>query len=207
MQDFRHAVQKAALLRLFEAGPRRSARQLVGLHRRVKSEELRFEIPVAGAFVPQFVGGFDDGLLVQSDGGVAVILQRVYHRQQGRRAVEAGQRVVGGVHDFCAVLHGGHDAADFIAVGVVSVVVYQQIGILLPDGAHQFADAPGRPQSAVILDRQQNIRSGNVQNFAHFPDVKPVGVLRPRRKADGRLEKASRFPDFFVNGDHVGDVV
>jgi hypothetical protein len=144
LQDFRHAVEKSAFLRLLEAGPGRAPRQLVGLHGRVKSKKLRFKIPVVGSLMPQLVGRVDHGLPVEADGFIAVIIQRVDDGEQGRRSVKAGQRMVARVHDFRAVLHGVHDPADFVSVGVVAVVVNQQIGIFLQNSLYQFADAPGR---------------------------------------------------------------
>ncbi len=149
------------------------------LDRRIKTKELRFKITVMETLMPQLVGRLDHCLLIQSDGFIAVIFEGVYNGQQRRRAIEAGERMVTGVHNFCAVLHRGDNAADFVAVRIMAVVMNQQARIFIRNRPYQFADAFGGTQSAVVLDGKQNVWSRDIQNLGNLFEIEFVGVFGP----------------------------
>ncbi len=172
-------MEEAALDGLLEAGARRPSRKLMDLHRRVEAEELRFEIAVILALGAQPVRSVDHRLLVQADRLVSVFFQGLNDRQERRRAIEARKGVVGGIHDLCAVADGFDDPADIVSVGVMAVIMDNQVGILVQDGFDQIADPLCRSEPAVVLDAQDYLRPGDIEDFPDLADVILIGVLFP----------------------------
>ena len=68
--------------------------------------------------------------------------------------------------DLGAVADGLDDPADIVSVGVVTVVMDDQVGILVENGLHQVADPFCVPEAAVVLDAQDYVRPGHIEDFA-----------------------------------------
>jgi len=200
-------VQEVALYGLLEARPRGPAGQFVDLDGGVEAEELGLEVLVVLALGTQFVGGVDDGLLVDPDAGVAVVLEGLDNRQQRGRAVESREGVVAAVDDPGPVSDGLDGTADVVAVGVVAVVMDQQPGEPVENGLHEIPDALLCPESPVVLDAQDDVLTGDVDDLAHFPHVIAVRVLGPRGEADGRLQDPAGALHLLEDGNHVPDVI
>ena len=60
--------------------------------------------------------------------------------------------------------------------------------ILLLDGIHQFANASGGAQAAMIFDTEQDLFTGHIENLAYFFHIKFIGMLRAGGKTDTRLK-------------------
>ena len=207
LQDLGHPVEESPLDGLLKTGTRGAARQLVDLCGRIEAEKLRFEIAVVLPFRPQHVRRFDDRLAVDARRMISVVVERIQNRQDRRRPVKARKGVIAGIDDFRALPHGRHDPPDIVAVGVMAVVVYDQIGVLLQDRLHEFADPLGRSQAAVVLDAEDDIVARHLDDLPHLADIVFIRVLRSRGKADRRLQDPARFPDLLKNGHHVRNVV
>ncbi len=115
--------------------------------------------------------------------------------------------MIAGVHDLRTVEHRRDYPTDVFAVGVVPVIMDNQVGIPVMDGPDQITDPFRGPQAAMILDAQQDVFPRNVQDLSHLADIVRVRVLRTRGEADRRFQNAARRLHLLEHRHHVGYMV
>jgi len=111
------------------------------------------------------------------------------------------------VDDLRPVTYGLDGASDVVAVGIVAVVVDEKPREPVEDGLDEIADPLLRAEPPVVLDAQDDVLAGDVEDLAHFLHVVVVRVLGTRGEADRGLQDPAGALDLLEDGDHVPHVV
>ena len=133
--------------------------------------------------------------------------QGLKHGEQGGRTEEPGEGVVAGVHDLGSGPHGRHDARHVVAVGIVTVIVDDQVRIGVEQRAYQPVDTPGGSETGVVLDGKDDVRSGHVQDLPCLLHVERVRMLGACGETNRGLQILARALDLLEHGHHVGNVI
>ncbi len=115
--------------------------------------------------------------------------------------------MIRGIDDLGAADHRRGDAADVVAVGVVAVIVNDDVRIGIFDCLDQFTDALRRAEPAMVFDAEQNLVAGDGKNLAHLLDVILVRMFRAGGKTDTRFKDLAGLLHLLEDRLHIGNVI